>query len=99
MVLRHAAGRSGVEAARQLSAHCRDELEYSPPAVRVRMQPGRRVEKCRGDDENREESGESTPMPKRHELKSHENGKGLYRFVCCRTGVPQKPGRDATRAE
>ena len=54
VVLRHA-GRSGVKAARQLPAHCRDELKYSPPAVRVRTQPGLRVEKYRGEDENREE--------------------------------------------
>ena len=44
-----------MKAALQLPARCRDELKSSPPAVLVRTQPGRSVEKCRGEDENREE--------------------------------------------
>ena len=78
VVLRHA-GRSGVKAARQLPAHCRDELKYSPPAVRVRTQPGLRVEKYRGEDENREERAR------------HEATKRGSRFA--EPGSQKKPGR------
>ena len=39
-----------MKAARQLPAHCRDELKPSPPAVRVRTQLGRSVENGRGED-------------------------------------------------